>query len=58
MFDRIPLGGTGRIMTYLDLKAEAVAKSDLQLLLPKAVSIAIAPATIGKNEQAIGIWIV
>jgi hypothetical protein len=29
MFNGIPLGRAGRIMTYLDLKAETVAKSNL-----------------------------
>ena len=58
VFDGIPLGGTGRIMTYLDLKVEAVAKGDLQLLFPKADSVAIAPAAIGENEQSVGIRIV
>ena len=58
VFDGIPLGGTGRIMTYLDLKVEAVAKGDLQLLFPKADSVAIAAAAIGENEQAVGIRVV
>ena len=58
VFDGIPLGGTGRIMTYLDLKAEAVANSNLQLLFPKAGSVAIASAAIGENEQAVGIRVV
>ncbi len=58
VFDGIPLGGAGRIMTYLDLKAEAVAKGDLQLLFPKADSVTIAPTAIGENEQAVGIRVV
>jgi hypothetical protein len=29
VFDRIPLGGTRRIMTHLDLKADAIAEGDL-----------------------------
>ena len=45
-------------MTYLDLEAEAIAKSDLQLLFPKTDSVAIAPTAIGKNEQAVGIRVV
>ena len=45
-------------MTYLDLKTEAVAKGNLQLLFPKADSVAIAPTAIGENEQAVGIRVV
>ncbi len=57
VFDRIPLGGTGRIMTYFDLKTEAVAEGDLQPLFPEAGSVAIAPTTIGKDEQLVGIGV-
>ena len=45
-------------MTYLDLKAEAVAKSSLQLCLPKADSVSIASAAISKYEQLVGIRVV
>ena len=58
VFNRIPLRGTGRIMTNLDLKAESVAKSNLQLLFPKADSVAIAAAAISENEQSVGIRVV
>ena len=54
MFDGIPFGGTGRIVAYFDLKAEGVAKSNLQLLFPKADSVAIASTTISENTQPIG----
>ena len=50
VFNGIPLGGTGWIMTYFDLQAETVAKTNLQLLFPKPDSVAIASTTIGKNE--------
>ncbi len=58
MFDGIPFGGARRIMTDFDLKAEAIAKGDLQLMFPQACSVAIASAAIGKYEQAIGMGIV
>lgn len=45
-------------MTYLDLKAEAVAKSDLQLLFPEADSVSITPAAIGENKKTVGIRVV
>jgi hypothetical protein len=50
VFNGIPLGGTGWIMTYFNLQPKAVAKTDLQLLFPKPDSVAIASTTIGKNE--------
>ena len=45
-------------MAYLDLKAEAVTKGDLQLLFPKTDSVAVASAAIGKNEHAVSIRVV
>jgi hypothetical protein len=39
----------------LDLKSEAIAESDLQPMLPKPGSIAIASAAIGQDEKSIGL---
>lgn len=39
MFDGIALGGTRRIVTYVNLHAEAVVKTDFQLLFLKTNSI-------------------
>lgn len=45
-------------MTHLDQKADTVAESNLQLMFPKANSVAIASAAISKNEQPVGFGIV
>jgi hypothetical protein len=37
-------------MTDFDLKAEEIAKGDLQLMLPLACSVAITSAAISKDE--------
>ena len=58
VLDGIPLGGAWRIMADLDLKPEMVAESKLQLMLPQTGAIAVASATVGKHEQALGSGIV
>lgn len=58
MFDRIPFGGTRRIMTDLDLYAETIAKSVLELELSESGAIPVATSTIGQDQKLVGIGIV
>ena len=44
-------------MADLDLEAEAIAEGDMDLMFLQTSSVAIAPATIGKDKQAVGIWL-
>ncbi len=50
MFNRIPFGGAGRIVTDRDGQAEAIRYLLWQLLFPDATTCAIAPAPIGCNH--------
>ena len=45
-------------MAYFDLKTKVVAKCNLQLLFPKADSVAIASTGISENKQTVGIRVV
>ena len=51
MLDRIPLGGSWRIMTNHDLDVEAICELFLELFFPVADSIAITASCITKNQQ-------
>src|SRR5215210_2565991 len=55
MLNRIPLGGTSRIMTDSNGKAEAIRHLFLQEILPQSATSAIAAASIGFDEQSMGI---
>ena len=50
MFDGIPFGRAGRVMTDGDRKAQAVAQPGLQLLFPDAIGDAVAAASIGQDQ--------
>ena len=51
MFDGIPFGGAGRIMSDGDGEAEGVAQLSLDFGLPGPAAVAIAATRVGQNQQ-------
>jgi len=45
-------------MTHLHLKPHTVTEIDMKAMLPQTGSVSVAAATVGKNEQAVCMWIV
>jgi hypothetical protein len=56
MLDLVPFTGARRIMTDRDRKRQAVGQV-LQMDLLRAQPVAVAPASIGTNQQALRLWI-
>ena len=55
VFDGVPLGGAGRVVADFDVQTEAVAESDLELVLPQACAVTVASSTVSQDKQAVGI---
>lgn len=45
-------------MTDLYLKTETITESHMKTMFPQTGPVSIATAAVGKNEQAVRIWIV
>src|ERR1700674_217093 len=54
----IPLGGSGRVVAHRDGQLVAVTDSVLQAGFPDARTMAIAAASVGQDQDAVGVWIV
>ena len=54
MFDRVPFGGTGRIVGDGDGQGERVGQLRLKFGFPGVAAIAVAAASIGQNQNVAG----
>ena len=57
VLDRVPFGGTARIMTNGHGQLESVGQLFLESQLPGTTARAIAPTAVGKDEQFRGIGV-
>ena len=51
VFDRVPLGSAGRVMTHGHGEAEAVANPILEIFFPSAATPAVASASIRQDQD-------
>lgn len=54
MFNRIPFGGSGGVVSDCNSKVKAVAELSLELGLPGKVAARVAPTRIGQDEELAG----
>ena len=51
MFDRVPFGGAGWVVSHGDSQGERVGQLGLQFRLPSVTAIPIAAASVGEDEN-------
>ena len=54
VLDRIPFGGTGRVVTKRDAQAQAITQLTLDLLLPGSTLCAVTASSVGQDEDVAG----
>ena len=56
-FNRVVLGGAGRIVGDGDSEPQPIAEALLKLVLPSAPRGGIAAAGVGQDQQVLGVWV-